>query len=1173
MKINNLENQEEILNQENNDININQENDDLNNNNEIEEILNQSNDYIPAKLDEYIKVFCRFRPASESELSYSTNNSVIILSPTQLIITQDKKLELKKDYTFDGLFEYNTLKEKFYLKTSYNIVNSVLQGFNGGIICYGETGTGKSYTLKEIIPQVEKQIFEYINESDNSNELFKIDVSMIEIYKEQVNDLIDLKNTNLNLIEKKNKKLIIDNLTHVGVSTQEQLEQIINKGMLNRNNKESNYKSKSHFIIMITIYHYFKNENYIKTGKLYLVDLEGSDKITKLYLENDNNLEEQKLINKSLIALSIIVQNLSNENDNITYAPYRDSKLTRIISDCFGGNAYTSLILNCSKHECSTVQTRNTFMFGEKAKKIKNKPVINIETVGDKGIILGDIFEANEENINLENKDIYLDDKKYLKLKLQIKTMKEKIDLLSMQNAQLKERNALLENEKKNFYGNNSDKNNDILNKIYIKNNINDLHELLNEKEAKESELINELNNIKIILEQKLKENEELKSNQEENIKTCQELTECLNEAGNQIKKKDDIINELNNKIKEDDKNNNELKIEINNLKEEINKNKNESNNEINKARNDLKEMNDKIKEVNTELNNELNNKKNILDELNKEKNEKTKYKEYTEKKIIRLEEQIKQLKENNNVDIIRNQKIELDNLNKRYEDSNKKINRLEEENNRLKNKYDSIEKEKKIQPKNLDLINENNTLKNQIKLLEKNYNSISLKNKELLTQINQKNTKNYVDTKETKEAKEINNLKMENKKLNEKIIILEKQKKESEKIKYEIKTKDKNYEDNDDKIKEINKLKKDIDNITRENNRNKNTIETLRKEISEKNRKSKDKNYENNDDKINDINKLKKDIDNITRENNRNKYTIETLRKEISEKKRIIEEIQKNNQNTQTINIRTNSVSGHKYNNNDNKYISDIRQRNELITKENNENKIVIEKLRKEIISKTKIIEENNKYKQCTCDKNMIEKLKKEICSKNYTIMDYKTKLDNLIKEEINYKNTINRLRTELSSKEKMTFDNKKNNNKNYDYVTNNNIIVIDRQIRNNSQDNNKYGYNRRNQSSNKKNNDIESYENKEYNNKYNYEINKDNKKITELERIINELKIENSQLKEKVIDYENLKAEIEFIYKRGGNYCFKETNKTSLKLAYDTLIEENKTLKQRIYKLEKKF
>jgi kinesin family protein 5 len=200
---------------------------------------------------------------------------------------------------------------------------------------------------------------------------------MIEIYKEQVNDLIDLKNTNLNLIENKSKKLIIDNLTHVGVSSKEQLAKIINKGLSNRNSREYNYNTKSHFITMITIYHYYKNENYFKIGKLFLVDLEGSEKISKY--EGIENLEEQKLINKSLIALSIIVQNLSNENDNITYAPYRDSKLTRIISDCIGGNAYTSLILNCSKHECSSVQTRSTLMFGEKVKKIKNRPIINIE--------------------------------------------------------------------------------------------------------------------------------------------------------------------------------------------------------------------------------------------------------------------------------------------------------------------------------------------------------------------------------------------------------------------------------------------------------------------------------------------------------------------------------------------------------------------------------------------------------------------------------------------------------------------------------------------------------------------------------------------------------------------------------------------------------------------------
>ena len=82
-----------------------------------------------------------------------------------------------------------------------------MQGYNGGIICYGETGTGKTYTINEIIPQIISQIFEYINQADINNELFKIAVSIIEIYKEQVNDLIDITNKNLNLIEQKNKIL------------------------------------------------------------------------------------------------------------------------------------------------------------------------------------------------------------------------------------------------------------------------------------------------------------------------------------------------------------------------------------------------------------------------------------------------------------------------------------------------------------------------------------------------------------------------------------------------------------------------------------------------------------------------------------------------------------------------------------------------------------------------------------------------------------------------------------------------------------------------------------------------------------------------------------------------------------------------------------------------------
>ena len=1116
MKINNLENQEYIIS--------NQEN---NNENNIEEIINQSeqnlnNDFAPMsqeeKLSEYIQVYCRFRPPNESELSFSTNNSVILLSPKKLIITQEKKLELKKDYTFDGLFEYDTSKEIFYQKTSKNIVNAVLQGYNGGIICYGETGTGKSYTLREIIPKVEEQIFDFIEESDENNELFKVDISMIEIYKEQVNDLIDIKNTNLNLIENKSKKLIIDNLTHIGVSSKEQLEQIINKGLNNRNSREYNYNSKSHFIIMITVYHYYKNENYIKIGKLYLVDLEGSERISKFNTEGEN-LEEQKLINKSLIALSIIVQNLSNENDNITYAPYRDSKLTRIISDCFGGNAYTCLILNCSKHECSTVQTRNTLMFGEKVKKIRNKPIINIENISNGNFL--EIFEDNDEiNNNKDKKNIE-----------QIKQMKEKINYLNLHIEQLNKRNAKLENDKKNIIDKITDGGKNKINKFYIENNIDDLHELLNEKENKEIELLNEINSLKILLEKKNKENEEIKLNNDENIKTCKDLTECLDEAGNQIKNKEIIIEELKNKDEINNK-------EITNLKKELNDLNNEKENIIKLNENKTKELNENINTLNKkldELNNELKIKEKNINNLTKEKESYIKTKENNENRINQLREQVNKLKEENNPNKIRNQKMEMDNINRKYEEANKRIEKLKEENNKLKEKINLLEKEKK-ENKNNNVLNENNTLKNQIKLLEKNYNTISSKNKELMSQINDQrnntNTRTYSESKYAKDktdTKEIYNLRQENKRLNEKIISLEKHKKEEYKLKNEIKNKDKTHEEFEAEFHQM---------------------------------------IQDNDSKINEIKNLKKQLDNINRENNRNKNTIDNLRKEISEKNKIIEQNKKNN-------------------NNNNYSPIYIRQKNEMITKENNENKRVIETLRKEIQTKTKLLEENNKYKQCTCDKSLIERLRQEIKSKEYIINDYKNKLESL--------------KTDISSKEKMINDYKKSKYTSNYSSRNNNVLILDTQNRsnnsygkytNNSNENNPgykfvYNYKRINQNNENEKNienlnqeinkykeiirqkDSEIIKIKKECNVYNNNNCKCN--IAELQRIINALKIENNKLKEEIIDYDNLKAEIEFIYKRGGNYSFKETNKTSLKLAYDALVEENKQLRFKINKIEK--
>ena len=353
----------------------------------------------------YINVFCRFRPPSELELEHTSNNCITILSPKQLLVRKDNNLDIQQDYTFDGLFLPLTPLDQIYTRTTKQIIENVLMGYNGAVICYGQTGTGKTYTMNEITPIAVNQIFNGIGIADRDNEIFKVDVSIIEIYKEQVNDVLDTKNTNLNLIENKLKKknLIIENLTSITVTTENELNDIIYKGTIKRNINSTSmreYTAKSHNIIIITIYRYYKDKNCLRTGTLYLCDLEGSEKITKMNPVEDENIEEQKLVNKSLSALASVVQNLSIKNDNTFHIPYRDSKLTRILSECLGGSAYTTLILTCTLNEYNLSETRNTLLFGERAKKIRNKPQINIEYNADKNPIIKDILNKRNEEMN-----------------------------------------------------------------------------------------------------------------------------------------------------------------------------------------------------------------------------------------------------------------------------------------------------------------------------------------------------------------------------------------------------------------------------------------------------------------------------------------------------------------------------------------------------------------------------------------------------------------------------------------------------------------------------------------------------------------------------------------------------------------------------------------------------
>jgi kinesin family protein 5 len=243
--------------------------------------------------------------------------------------------------------------EEIYSKSCNQLINKVINGYNGAIICFGQTGMGKTSTINAIVEQVGKQIFDEIEESADVNNLFKVEVAGFEIFKEQINDTLDLINLNLNLKGNKNKRIFVDNLTFFAVLDAEDFCEIVHKALSKRNNLSQSmkeYTSRCNNIIVVNIYRYSKQKKQLKTGCLYLVDLEGSEKMAKNKIEGESN-EEKKLLNKSLQSLRHLVQTLDQiKTDSLTmstYIPYRESKLTEILCDCFGGNCYTSVILNC----------------------------------------------------------------------------------------------------------------------------------------------------------------------------------------------------------------------------------------------------------------------------------------------------------------------------------------------------------------------------------------------------------------------------------------------------------------------------------------------------------------------------------------------------------------------------------------------------------------------------------------------------------------------------------------------------------------------------------------------------------------------------------------------------------------------------------------------------------
>ncbi|XP_046380211.1 kinesin-II 95 kDa subunit-like [Haliotis rufescens] len=340
---------------------------------------------------ECVKVVVRCRPMNEKEtasgfsrvVNMDVNRGVIDLRSTKGSTT-----EPPKTFTFDSVYDWNSKQRDLYDETFHDLVESVLQGFNGTIFAYGQTGTGKTFTMqgvkndpemRGVIPNSFEHIFQHISRSQNQQYLVR--ASYLEIYQEEVRDLLSKdQSKRLDLKERPDTGVYVKDLSSFVTKSVKEIEHVMNVGNQNRSVGATNmneHSSRSHAIFIVTVECSelgVDGENHIRVGKLNMVDLAGSERQAKTGATGDR-LKEATKINLSLSALGNVISALVD--GKCSHIPYRDSKLTRLLQDSLGGNARTVMVANIGPASYNYDESITTLRYANRAKNIKNIPKIN----------------------------------------------------------------------------------------------------------------------------------------------------------------------------------------------------------------------------------------------------------------------------------------------------------------------------------------------------------------------------------------------------------------------------------------------------------------------------------------------------------------------------------------------------------------------------------------------------------------------------------------------------------------------------------------------------------------------------------------------------------------------------------------------------------------------------
>nr|CAB3259105.1 kinesin-like protein KIF3A [Phallusia mammillata] len=337
-----------------------------------------------------VKVVVRCRPLNEKEIANGHKQAVEVNEMRgQVSVQKSNSHEPPKTFTFDTVFAPASKQVDVYNLTARPIVDSVLEGYNGTIFAYGQTGTGKTFTmegirthpeLRGIIPNSFAHIFGHIAKAEGDTR-FLVRVSYLEIYNEEVRDLLGKDQTmRLPVKERPDIGVYVKDLSMYVVNNADDMDKIMTLGNKNRSvgstdmNEQS---SRSHAIFTVTIECSEKGldgQQHVRVGKLHLVDLAGSERQVKTGATGQR-LKEATKINLSLSTLGNVISALVDGRS--THVPYRNSKLTRMLQDSLGGNSKTLMCANIGPANYNYDETISTLRYANRAKNIKNKAVIN----------------------------------------------------------------------------------------------------------------------------------------------------------------------------------------------------------------------------------------------------------------------------------------------------------------------------------------------------------------------------------------------------------------------------------------------------------------------------------------------------------------------------------------------------------------------------------------------------------------------------------------------------------------------------------------------------------------------------------------------------------------------------------------------------------------------------